>query len=62
MKAGDHANQRAKELVARIQAEQDPKEFTALIEEFNHLLDGDRHPKRAVAGSPAPTDAGRTRA
>ncbi len=60
MKADSHANLRLKELVARIETEQDPEEITALIKALNHLLDGGQHLKKAVAGSPTPTEAART--
>jgi hypothetical protein len=34
------ANQRLKELIARIEIEQDPRTFSVLVDELNRLLDG----------------------
>ncbi len=34
-----NANQRLKELIAKIELEQNPKEFSVLVEELNRLLE-----------------------
>ena len=39
MPSDDDASHRVKELIAGIEIEKDPKRFSALIEELNHLLD-----------------------
>ena len=36
------ANQRLKELIAKIEVEQNPKHFSVLVEELNRLLDRER--------------------
>jgi hypothetical protein len=40
MQRGRDNTERLRELAARIAAEQDHDEFTALVKEFNELLDG----------------------
>jgi hypothetical protein len=40
MQGGGDNTQRLRELAARIAAEQDHDRFTALVKEFNELLDG----------------------
>jgi hypothetical protein len=40
MRSNGDTNQRLKELVARIETEQDAKKFTELVKELNRLLDG----------------------
>ncbi len=42
MQTASESNQRIRELIAKIETEQDWKEFTALVEELNALLDGNQ--------------------
>ena len=42
MHADAGSNRRLKELVARIETEQDPEKFTELIQQLYRLIDGDR--------------------
>ena len=42
MFAGTDTSQRLKELIAKIESEQNPKTFSVLVEELNHLLDSGR--------------------
>lgn len=51
MPTDDDTNQRVKELIAGIDIEQDPKRFSALVEELNHLLDSEQ----VVRKPPKPT-------
>jgi hypothetical protein len=46
MQAHLDTNQRLKELIAKIEIEQNPKTFSALVEELNRLLDSDRSAKK----------------
>lgn len=45
MQEGGSIRQRVRELAAKIAAEQDHDKFTALVKEFNQLLDGKQQPK-----------------
>lgn len=44
------ANERLKELIAKIETEQNPKEFSVLVEELNRLLE--RGPSMQVRPAP----------
>lgn len=44
------ANERLKELIAKIETEQNPKEVSVLVEELNRLLE--RGPPRQVRPAP----------
>jgi hypothetical protein len=46
MRADANTNQRIRELIAKVQTEQEAKRFSALVEELNRLLDDNQ---------PAPT-------
>ena len=45
MQEGGSTRQRLRELAAKIAAEQDHDRFTALVKEFNQLLDGEQQAK-----------------
>jgi len=45
----DDTNWRMKELIAGIDIEQDPKRFSALVEEVNRLLDREQKPPKPTA-------------
>lgn len=52
MPTDDDTNQRVKQLIAGIEIEQDPKRFSALVEELNRLLDSEqivRKPHKPMA-------------
>ena len=51
MSTDTHANQRVKELIAEIEIEQNPKRFSALVEELNRLLDGEETVKKPAAST-----------
>ena len=51
MFAGPDSSQRLKELVAKIESEQNPRTFSLLVEELNRLLDGGK----SVQAQPATT-------
>jgi hypothetical protein len=55
MPANADISQRLSALIAKIEIEQNPKEFNALVEELNHLLDSDQSSKKQPA-SPAIDD------
>ncbi len=46
MQAHLDTNQRLKELIAKVEIEQNPKTFSALVEELSRLLDSDRSAKK----------------
>ncbi len=52
MPADTDANQRLKELIARIEIEQDPRAFSVLVEELNRLLEGGRQGKCVLLPDP----------
>ncbi len=45
MQGSGGIRQRLRELVANIATERDHDKFTALVKEFNQLLDGEQQPK-----------------
>jgi hypothetical protein len=51
MFAGTDTSQRLKELIAKIESEQNPRTFSVLVEELNRLLDDGR----SVPSQPATT-------
>ncbi len=50
-------NQRLKELVARIEIEQDPRTFSVLVEELNRLLDSGKSVQSEPVTTPESTAA-----
>jgi hypothetical protein len=48
-------NQRLKELIARIEIEQDPRTFSVLVDELNRLLDGSKSVQSEPATTPEST-------
>jgi hypothetical protein len=54
MPANAGVNQQLSELIAKIEIEQNPGKFNALVEELNRLLDGDHSGKNSPA-TPKPT-------
>jgi hypothetical protein len=46
MQAHVDSNRRLKELIAKIEIEQNPRTFSALVEELNRLLDSDQSAKK----------------
>ena len=48
--ANERLNERLKELIAKIETEQNPKEFSVLVEELNRLLE--RGPSMQVRPAP----------
>jgi hypothetical protein len=51
MQADADTNQRLKQLIAKIEIEQNPRTISILVEELNRLLDSDK----PVLQQPAPT-------
>jgi hypothetical protein len=52
MQADADANQRLKELIAKIEIEQNPKTFSVLVDELNRLLDSSTSVQQAPATTP----------
>ncbi len=52
MQVDTDANQRLKELIAKIETEQNPKQFSVLVEELNRLLE--RQPSTQAQPAPRP--------
>jgi hypothetical protein len=57
MFAGIDTSQRLKELIAKIESEQNPRTFSVLVEELNQLLDGDKSVQSLPATNPESTPA-----
>lgn len=58
MSADTDANPRLKELIAKIESEQNPRTFSVLVEELNRLLDGGKSLQSQPATIPEPTSTG----
>jgi len=57
MSADTDGSQRLKELIARIEVEQDPRAFSGLVDELNRLLDSGKSVQSERATAPEPTAA-----
>jgi len=54
MSTDTDTNRRLKELIAKIESEQNPRTFSVLVEELNRLLDGGKSVQSQPATTPEP--------